>query len=100
MDNLDGSLPFEKANGSQSKLEVQTRAEGLEYNDMIAEWIIPDIPNLCKVLDRYPQWTLSKAFSASRARNTLGSLVTSAKCSRLSILLVPSGACLPFTKPT
>lgn len=45
-------VPFERVNGSESKLEVKTRAEGMEFNDMIAERIRPDIPNLCRVLDR------------------------------------------------
>lgn len=49
-----------------------TLAEGVVYRAMMAEIILSENPNLVKTACRYPQWTLSNAFSASRERSREG----------------------------
>ncbi|KAG9461412.1 hypothetical protein GDO78_016947 [Eleutherodactylus coqui] len=60
----------------------------------------PRNPNFSRVAKANPQWSLSKAFSASRANSIAGVRSASATATKLKTLLVPSDACLPLVKPT
>lgn len=66
----------------------------------MADEILPQKPNLDKVLNTKLQCILSNTFSASSDRSTAGVLVCLSMEMRLITRLVPSGACLFFINPT
>lgn len=79
---------------------LRTRAQGLEYRDMIAKWSDPVMPNVWRTTLRNLQCTHSSAFSASNEGSGKGVFWSPILWMRINRLLVASGACLPDMKPS
>ena len=86
-------------NGEDRESAEYTCAEGLEYRAIMALWIEPENPNFDNAEERYPQCTLSNAFSASRDRRTEGVPEHPTWWMMSIIILVASDACRPLVKP-
>lgn len=88
------NVPFDIWKGEESISATYTRAEGAEYNAIMADNIGSLKPNLMSTSLIYPQCTLSNAFSAFRDRSREGVPSVLAGWMRFRSLLVVSEDCL------